>query len=163
MCHITLYFEHCRGDATIQEFWLWRSGVSPLKLDPKFSAYAHAFFCIWTPPQKRWNQSTGVLISFDLLIWFGPIYTYFNQSLLFSLSFKEEDPIPTLEKGLWMALKLFFLILLTGPYVTGWPLAQVYWLPFSQSDLNQGNTFLSEQRQMGNSSNQSCSPQTAKW
>lgn len=143
------------------------SGALTLKVRSESSETGSKILCICSciflhldpPPQKRWNQSIGVLISFDLLIWFEPIYAYFNQCLLFSLPLKE-DPIPTLEKGLWMDLKLFFLILPTGPYITGWPLAQVYWLPFSQSDLNQGNTFLSEQRQMGN---QSCSPQTAKW
>lgn len=51
-------------------------------------------------PLKKWNQSTGVLISVVLLIWFKSINKYPNHTLLLSLPLKEEDIIPTLKKEL---------------------------------------------------------------
>lgn len=132
--------------------------MNPLKLNPKFSVcYMHFSTMqktIWSPP-KRWNLSTRVLISFGLLIGFEPPNKYLNQTLLLSPPLKEEDVIPTLEKGLSIHLKLHFLILSTDVIQQVNPWYRFSWLPFSQQDLNQGNTFLSEQRQLDNASTKS--------
>lgn len=169
MCQIILCFEHYRINTTIQKFSIWRSESPETESKVLCVCYVHFSTMqknIWSPP-KRWNRSTRVPISFGLLIWFEPPNTLTKPCCCLLLSRRRMLSLLWKRDYQYIWNYIFsscpltsYNRLILGTDSVGFHSANK--ILIQKKDLNQGNTFLSEQRQLDNPSTQRHSIQTAQ-